>query len=72
MPRPKTASTQVKVTLPAGAVALLDQVVGKAQLGETRADVARVLLVTRLYEMRNPETGEGSDSPDINKRGETR
>lgn len=51
MARTKTNSKKVNVTLPSGSLFLLDQIVSKKTLGETRAEVARHLLIVTLDAM---------------------
>lgn len=48
MPRPPVTSERVYVTLPPGSLYLLDQLVTKATIGETRAEVAKHLLMISL------------------------
>jgi hypothetical protein len=48
MARTKTNTKRVPVTLPSGSLFLLDQLVGKKTLGETRAQVAAHLLIATL------------------------
>lgn len=51
MARPPTSSKKVNVTLPSGSLFLLDQLVSKRALGETRAEVARHILIVALDAM---------------------
>jgi len=51
MARPKTNSKKVPVTLPMGALALLDQLVARKFYGESRSEVARHLIITALDDL---------------------
>jgi Arc/MetJ-type ribon-helix-helix transcriptional regulator len=48
MPRPKTSSKKVPVTLPRAALATLDRLVVGKFYGESRSEIARYLLVKAL------------------------
>lgn len=51
MARTRTYAGKVNVPLPSGALLLLDRLVGKKTLGETREEVARHLLIATLDSM---------------------
>ena len=48
MPRPKSQTSRIPVTLSQGALALVDELVARKLYGESRAEVARHLVVTSL------------------------
>jgi metal-responsive CopG/Arc/MetJ family transcriptional regulator len=49
--RPKTNSKKIGITLPAGALALLDQLVDRKLYGESRSEIARHLIISALDEL---------------------
>lgn len=51
MPRPRTTSERVQVTLPKGALALLDQLVSRGLYGESRSEVARHLIIAAIDDL---------------------
>ena len=48
MPRPKAQTTKVSVTLPKGALGLLDKLVMRKLYGESRSEIARHIIVAGL------------------------